>query len=242
MVDNFKLYMDIDITKSSSQEEDENRYSNMVFSGVASDATKDAEGEILDPKGFIYDRFLKSGLINLDHLPSRSPINKSRFWIGEPIEAYVKDGKFFVKGKLWEKSPEARAFWDKCVEMLESGSTRKPGMSVEGKALERDPQNPGHITKALITNVALTMTPVNPSTFVDIQKSKKSMSYDDNVLFEWKNEDGDICVIDKDFNCKLKKSIDSIENFWIICNSFQKGQISNKIFDDYVRKVGKIIL
>ena len=68
------------------------------------------------------------------------------------------------------------------------------------------------------------------------------MSYDDNVLFEWKNEDGDICVIDKDFNCKLKKSIDSIENFWIICNSFQKGQISNKIFDDYVRKVGKIIL
>ena len=45
--------------------------------------------------------------------------------------------------------------------MQESGSTRKPGMSVEGKALERDKKNPKRVTKALITNIALTMTPVN---------------------------------------------------------------------------------
>lgn len=32
-------------------------------------------------------------------------------------------------------------FWDKAIEMKESGSTRKPGMSVEGKALERDKRN-----------------------------------------------------------------------------------------------------
>ena len=242
MIDNFVLYADIDIEKSSSKQTDEGRYSNMIFSGIASDDTKDAEGEILDPKGFIYDRFLKSGLINLDHLPSRSPINKSRFWIGEPIEAYVKDGKFFVKGRLWEKSPEARAFWDKCVEMKESGSSRKPGMSVEGKALERDSKNPNRITKALITNVALTMTPVNPSTFVDIQKSRRRLIGNNNVLFEWKNENNELIQIDKDFNCKLKKSVGNIEDFGVICTSFQKGEISNKIFDDYIRKVGKIIL
>lgn len=83
-----------------------------------------------------------------------------------------------MKGKLWEKSPEARAFWDKAIEMKESGSTRKPGMSVEGKALERDKRNPKRVTKALITNIALTMTPVNTKTYLDIEKSKGNRGND----------------------------------------------------------------
>ena len=115
MFDSFKLYVDLDLEKAKSAvSEQQSPYANMVFSGVASDSSKDDEEEVLEPSGFIYDRFLKSGLFNLDHLPTRSPINKSRFWIGEPIEAYVKDNKFFVKGKLWEKSPEARPYYKHC--------------------------------------------------------------------------------------------------------------------------------
>ena len=72
----------------------------MVLSGVASDSSKDDEEEVLEPSGFIYDRFLKSGLFNLDHLPTRSPINKSRFGLVNLLKTYVKDNKFFVKGKL----------------------------------------------------------------------------------------------------------------------------------------------
>jgi len=75
-----------------------------------------------------------------------------------------------VKGKLWKESPEARAFWDKCIEMKNSGSTRRPGMSIEGKALARDPKNEKHITKAIINNIALTMTPVNFNSYVDLVK------------------------------------------------------------------------
>lgn len=252
MLDIFKFYVDVDIdfeksTTSSSKGKinslDESRYDNMIFSGVASDATKDAEEEVLDPDGFIYDRFLKSGLINLDHLPTRSPINKSRFWIGEPLDAYVKDGKFFVKGKLWKRSPEARAFWDKAIEMKESGSNRKPGMSVEGKALQRDARNPKKVTKALITNLALTMTPVNPSTYVDIQKSqslyKSSLPSTDQlsaILFEYETG-GKILQIDKNFNINLKDCLDrKIDHFWNLYKSFQKGDITKCVLEEFVKK------
>ena len=54
--------------------------------------------------------------------------------------------------------------------MRESGSTRKPGMSIEGRALERDPKNEKHITKAIINNIALTFTPVNFNSYIDFVK------------------------------------------------------------------------
>jgi hypothetical protein len=241
--DNFKLFTELDIVKAESKgskQEDSDRYKNMIFSGVASDRSKDAEEESLDPNGFIYDRFLKSGLFNLDHLPSRSPVNKSKYWIGEPIEAHVKDGKFFVKGKLWEKSPEARAFWDKALEMKESGSTRKPGMSVEGKALERDPKNPAKITKALITNVALTFTPVNDHTYLDIQKSRVFDPNDlqaSSILLEYEFENQKICI-NKNLECSIiEKSRFDVDNFWTIYKSYQKGLISKQVLDDYVKKI-----
>ena len=249
----FGLDLDIDFEKSSKQKDfsKEERYKNMTFSGLASDKTEDAEDEVLDPNGFIYDRFLKSGLFNLDHLPTRSPINKSRFWIGEPLEAKVRDGKFFVKGKLWENSPEARAFWDKAIEMKESGSTRKPGMSVEGKALARDPKNPKRVTKALITNIALTFTPVNPSTYVDITKSMKSRDIDFNspkdfqtqaILLEY-NSNGKVIQIDRDFKISVKYSPSfQVEQFWDLYKGFQKGFISKKVLDDFLKKSGRIIL
>lgn len=246
--DRFKFFAEVDIVEKGKNvlpKDDPDRYNNMEFSGVAADSTWDAEGESLDPKGFVYDRFLKSGLLNLDHLPSRSPVNKSRFWLGEPISATVKDGKFFVKGKLWKNSPEARAFWDKAIEMKESGSTRKPGMSVEGKALERDPKDPRKVTKALITNVALTMTPVNPSTFLDISKSCQGPLDMSNpkdlqtamIICEFE-ENGNLYQINKSFKMTVKSKFDK-DDFWKIYKSFQRGTISKSILDDYVKKIQK---
>lgn len=244
MFDSFKLYVDLDLEKAKSAvSEQQSPYANMVFSGVASDSSKDDEEEVLEPSGFIYDRFLKSGLFNLDHLPTRSPINKSRFWIGEPIEAYVKDNKFFVKGKLWEKSPEARAFWDKAIEMQESGSTRKPGMSVEGKALERDKKNLKRVTKALITNIALTMTPVNTKTYLDIEKSKGGSVNDlleiqkSTILFEYCTENG-LVQIDNNFKVNFQKlhSFD-VDSFWEIYRAVQEGRVEKSVLDTFVEKV-----
>lgn len=236
MNNDFRLFFDIDIEKASgtTSTEDDNRYDNMIFSGVASDASRDSEGESLDPNGFDYSRFLKSGLINLDHLTTRSPINKSRFWIGEPIDAYVKDGKFFVKGKLWKKSPEARAFWDKALEMRESGSNRKPGMSIEGKALERDPKNPSKVTKALITNLALTMTPVNTKTYVDIEKSRNQLN--SGILFETKIGNKIIQVNDKLDIITKSCFMEDIDQFWTLYKSFCRGDINQNVLKEFVKK------
>ena len=159
------------------------------------------------------------------------------FWIGEPIEAYVKDNKFFVKGKLWEKSPEARAFWDKAIEMQESGSTRKPGMSVEGKALERDKKNPKRVTKALITNIALTMTPVNTKTYLDIEKSKGGSVNDlleiqkSTILFEYCTENG-LVQIDNNFKVNFQKSHSfDVDSFWEIYRAVQEGRVEKSVFE-----------
>lgn len=173
---NFNFWLPIDVCKSEAEDAtqyargDERRYENMVFEGIASDSSKDFQGDSMEPNGFEIDYFLRHGLFNLDHLTTRAKELKSRFWIGEPLDGKIVDNKFWVKGRLWKDSPEARAFWDKCIEMKQSGSTRRPGMSIEGRALERDPKNEKHITKAIINNIALTMTPVNFNSYLDFVK------------------------------------------------------------------------
>lgn len=254
-MDKFNFWMPLTFEKSSSPENTtpENKYSNMIFEGLASDDSVDDEGESMTPNGFILDRFLKTGLINLDHLPSRAEKNKSAYWIGEPIDAYVKNNKFYVKGKLWEKSPEARAFWDKALQMKESGSSRKPGMSIEGKVLERDKDNPKKVKRALITNVALTFQPVNSNSYADIVKGKQSNDFvnyefesdkgfdnDDKIILEWEDEKGNLLCLDSDFKIKVKKKPSfKVKDMDIISKNYEKGKISKKILDDLRGKVEK---
>lgn len=212
----FNFFTEADFEKSSFNPldypiGDDRRYERMIFEGLASDASEDAEGESMEPNGFIIDRFLKHGLINLDHLTSRSPINKSRFWIGAPISAKVENNKFYVKCQLWKKSPEARAFYDKALEMKESGTNRKPGFSIEGKALERDKSNPKKIKKALITNLAMTMTPVNANTFADIVKGVQTKDY---VDYEFES--------DKDFRTtNILLEMERMDIFFLLIKIFE---------------------
>ena len=252
MNERFNFWVPLDIAKSSStQAGDDSRYDNMIFEGLASDSSEDDEGESMNPNGFILDRFLKTGLINLDHLPSRASENKSRYWIGEPIKAWVKNNKFYVKGKLWKKSPEARAFWDKCLQMKESGSSRKPGMSIEGKVIERDEKNPRKVTKALITNVALTFQPVNTNSFLDIVKGKQQKDYinyeyesekdfdnNDKIILEWEDGRGNLLMLNDKFKVIVKKKpgynttlLKQMEK------SLRGGKISPKIFRDFAQKI-----
>ena len=50
-------------------------------------------------------------------------------------------------------------------------------MSIEGRALERDPKNPKHITKAIINNIALTFTPVNFNSYIEIAKGIQTQDF-----------------------------------------------------------------
>lgn len=175
--DNFNFFIPLEVEKGTTNSNDSNRYKNMFLSGVASTADVDSDEEILEPSGFDLSVFRTKGTINYEHLSKHSPLNI----VGEPVLAEIKDNKFFIKGKLWEKSPKARDLWDTLQIMQESGSTRKLGWSIEGKPTMKDPHNPKRIMKALITNIALTFMPKNPSTFAEICKglgSEKELDYD----------------------------------------------------------------
>lgn len=252
MKDRFNFWLDLDISKGASgaNTTEEDRYKNMIFEGIASDNSTDMEEESMDPAGFELDYFLKNGYFNLDHLPTRSPTNKSRYWIGEPLEAKIVDGnKFYVKGKLWEKSPEARAFWDKCLEMRESGSQRKPGMSIEGKALERDKKNQNKITRALITNVALTFNPVNGNSYMDIVKGVQKSDY---VDYEFESEkpfapntpileydrDGYHIIIDRNFRV-IATPLNVGKELSTFYKQFQNKVINERVLCDCVEKLGE---
>ena len=78
--------------------------------------------------------------------------------------------------------------------MLASGTDRKPGFSVEGRALERDKNNPKKVTKALITNVAMTMTPVNANSFADIVKGVQTVDFVEDNKEEINNGSNNVLV------------------------------------------------
>jgi hypothetical protein len=166
--DGFKFFIPIDdIEKAGSNDpNDPNRYKNMYLQGCASTNDIDIESQSLEPDGFDLSLFKASGLINWEHQAKKSPKN----FIGQPVTAEIKNNKFFVKAKLWEKHPLARDLWDTIHIMKDSGSDRKLAWSIEGKPLVADPHNPNHITKALITHLALTFAPINGATYAEVCK------------------------------------------------------------------------
>ena len=179
MAEKFNFFVGIDIDddiyKASKEAKDDDRYKNMIVGGLGSDDSKDSDEEFMEPDGFDIEDFLSDGLINLEHLPSRK--GDPKYWIGEPIEGKIEKNKFFVKGKLWEKHPLARNFWDTLLIMKESGSSRKPGFSIEGKALQRDPINKKRVTKAKISHIALTFSPKNKNSWADIVKGEQQEDF-----------------------------------------------------------------
>lgn len=216
-MDKFNFFVPLEIEKAS-KDQSKDKYSNMIISGLASDNSQDTENEILEPGGYEIDYFLKHGLINLEHLTKRQ--SDPSAWIGEPISAEVKGNKFFIKAKLWAESPKARNFYDTMEIMAKSGSKRRPGFSIEGIPLERDPFNKKRIIKARITNCAVTMNPVNTNSYAEIVKGQQKADYIEPVFNEeetegqetylWKYDCGDeTFFVDRDFKLKrVTKAVD----------------------------------
>jgi hypothetical protein len=137
--------------------------------GIASTNEEDFDGERLEPEGFDLNLFKTSGLINYNHQAKNEPSAV----IGEPEIAYVKDNQFFIQAKLYPTS-KARDTYDLAETLAKNSDTRKLGWSIEGKVLKRDPFNKKHVLKALITNVAVTPSPKNFSTWADVVKGNYS--------------------------------------------------------------------
>lgn len=171
---NFFIPLDADeYLEKASKKEVKDKYDEMYIQGIASDDSKDSDGEEIEPLGLVLDRFVADGLINYEHLAKQSP----KFIIGEPIEAKTTNKGFFIKAKLWKGHDIAQNLWDTLLIMKANNSKRKLGWSIEGKALERDRINNKRITKAQVTHVAVTFMPKNYNTYADLVKGEQSEDF-----------------------------------------------------------------
>jgi len=219
---NFFVGVDSDeLEKAAKKTKETGRYDKMIIQGVASDSSVDSDEEILEPAGFDLSRFLSLGFLNYDHKGRENP----KYFIGEPLEAKVEDDKFKVKAKLYKDNSIARDLWDTMIMLKNAKSKRKVGFSIEGKAIERDVQNPKRIKKALITGLAVTLNPKNSNSYAEIVKGKYSKplieeyEYDKvekvdanggtvEYLLDISDQDSGIrCTIDKDLKLKVEKAI-----------------------------------
>lgn len=167
MKNDFKFVIPAELTKGKDGE--------WKVAGLASTSSRDRQGEIIIPEGIDATPIAKGkGFFNFDH--DNSPENT----VGV-LDSYKKtsDG-MFVEGRLFKNHSRAKAIYE-IMSSLNKGDKGRVGMSVEGKVLERDPNNPSVIKRCLIKNVALTLNPVNQDTYADIIKS---MTSDSEVEFD----------------------------------------------------------
>jgi hypothetical protein len=191
--------------------------------GVASTPAKDLQNETVVQKGMDLRYFLKHGYFNNDHKPGFK--NK----VGEPTHAEIKrikdhSGKsvlgLWVEGYLWPKNAHQVAddIWELARALKASGSKRSLGFSIQGKVLERDGQK---ILKAWIQDVAITPSPVNTRTWMelvtDINKSWESFEeYEDACM--------DMC-----------KSIDS----YVFSSGFDDDFLGSGSFSEIRKSLGR---
>lgn len=215
--DNFNFWVPIEFEKSVDPV---TKKKKMIFSGIASDDSKDADDEILEPSGFELKNFLESSFINYNHGTKNSP----KSIVGEPLEAKIVNNKFVVKGMLYDDSKLAHDIWE-TAEMLEkSGSKRRLGFSIEGTPLKRDLVNPKRILKARITGLAITANPKNRNTIFQLVKGEQAEDFIDYEYEFEKSQDpngGEVeylvdindvekgvrVTMDKDLTIKIEKAI-----------------------------------
>ena len=262
MQNKFNFFTEIDISDEilkSAKKDESKKYDNMIVFGRAVTNIQDRQDEILEPAGFVFDEFLEGGHINLEHWYTRK--SDPSAIIGEPIDAYVKDNEFFVKGKLYKGHPKAEALWDTLLIMKANNSTRKLGWSIEGNAIERDSRNKKRILKAKINHICLTFNPVGKNTYADIVKGNQSEDYVDykfetdetthggkEVMIEVE-ENGKRITINKDFKITIKsmdmeatkhlrkeslnKKVYDLKNLDVIIKNYKSGNISENVMETF---------
>lgn len=209
----FNFFMPLDIEKAK----DKRGKQKMLIKGIASTNDKDSQGEILEASGFDLSYFKKAGYFNWHHQAKNNP----SAIIGEPTDAKITNKGLYVEGELYSESALAKSVYKLADTLQKSGSKRRLGFSIEGKAIERDPVNPKRITKARINHVAITHAPINGNTLMDVIKGECDEQY---VGYEFDGEEiredkveksndfildiikgNEHITLDKDFNIKIKK-------------------------------------
>jgi hypothetical protein len=230
----FKFFVPCEIEKG----EDKQGKKVMKIKGVASTNDEDSDEETLNPSGFDLSYFKKNGFINWHH----SYKDKPTAVIGEPTLAEVRKNELYIEGLLYD-SKLANEVYELAETLEKSGSKRRLGFSIEGKATERGSEDKNHplyrfIKKAKITGVAVTPTPKNASTIVDIMKGNFSeMEIEDEpevsanggkqTIIDITKPNGDRVMVDADYKITiLSKAADTSDTRALI-----KEDLDGKLTD-----------
>lgn len=156
------------ILKGIQTDDSGNEYAD--FEGLASTEHPDMQMEVTDQDGVGWDYFREHGVFNWEHG------NLPQDMVGVPLEirqnAVFKGKKgTYVKGRLFLKQPLARSIYNTMQSIKAGNTTRRMGLSIQGKAVVRDPLDRRHILKSVISKISFTMNPMNPMTYVDLCKS-----------------------------------------------------------------------
>lgn len=141
--------------------------------GVCTTDHIDQEGERLLQEGLDFRPFLEHGYFNDNHAKDTGAA------VGRPARVELRtldDGHkgWYVEGPLYNNT-RAKAIMELANELERSGDAkRKLGFSVEGAILDRDPENPATVRRAVVREVAITRCPVNQHTA--LSRLAKSLS------------------------------------------------------------------
>lgn len=157
VVNDFKFIIPAELSKSTE--------GDWKVSGLASTSSVDRQGEVIIPEGIDATPIAKGkGFFNFDHS------NLPEDTIGT-LDGYKKTNNgFYVEGRLFKNHARAKAVYE-IMSSLSKGDRGRVGLSVEGKVIERDKNNPSIIKRCIIKNCAITLNPVNQDTYADIVKS-----------------------------------------------------------------------
>ena len=210
----FNCFLPVTFEKSTDEK---TGVTNYKFKSVASDDSKDSDGEEILPSGFDVKDFISSGYINYNHKLKDNP----KALIGEPTSAMVKGNQLIVEGFLYGDSQLAQDVVE-TAEMLErSGSKRRIGVSIEGVPITRDLINPKKILKAKLTGAAFTFCPKNKNTWVELIKGEQEEDFINYEFEKAENANGSDSpeyildfedkqkgvrvIVDKDLTIKIEK-------------------------------------
>lgn len=156
----FKFEIPLEVFEKSEAEGGKGRR----IGGIVSTDDLDRQDETVIQEGMDFQPFLDHGWFNDNHGRGIDAV------VGYPEVAELRQlGKskgWYVEGYLLDGVQKAEEIWTRANALQKTG--RRLGFSVEGDVVERDPENPKQVRKAIVRNVAITHCPVNTNTSLDI--------------------------------------------------------------------------
>jgi hypothetical protein len=234
----FNFFMPVNIEKGK------NEGSPVRFSGLASDGTRDMDGETMREAIFqMHDR----PAVNFNHGRNVEDV------IGVLTEWDAKKGYLHVKGEIYPEIPRGKSTIA-LMKALEKNGRKGLGISIEGKVLERDLMDKSKIKKAHITAVALCLVPKNGSTYANLLKSfqngeavyqdPKKLDYEEGYknLVNFISDNGSELIVKSDGSLDfIVKVTERDRAFCTLVKAYQNEQLTDRQIED-LKNFTKILL